>query len=190
MYKNIIATKLYSYQCIFYWIDKCFDFTLQESLTIKSYLVEEISYVFSHTIDYRLPFDTPNQKYVKIHNYIKCIFFHSFEITPISYRNRKMNYNCLRTSIVPSEIGSAWVLMLQRNYVVTLFILSYLDRLYRTTFKELRPLFIKQLHEYNILDNAINWFGFDRTEISKLYRMKLLLEKYDQLHKIINFTKI
>ena len=185
MYKNIIATKLSPYQCMFYWIDKCFDFTLQESLTIKSDLVEEISYVFSHAIDYRLPFDTPNQKYAEIHNYIKCIFFHSFDITPISYCNRKMNYNCLRTSIVPNEIGSAWVLMLQRNYVVTLYILSYLDRLYRTTFKELRPLFIKQLHEYNILDNSVNWFGFDRTEISKLYRMRLLHEKNYELNTLI-----
>ena len=75
--------------------------------------------------------------------------------------------------------------MLQRNYIVTLCILSYLDRLYRTTFKDLRPLFIKQLHEYNILDNAINWFGFDRTEISKLYRMKLLLEKNYELNNLI-----
>lgn len=185
MYKNIITTKLYTYRCMFYWIDKYFDFTLQESLTIKSYLVEKISYVFSHAIDYRLPFDTPNQKYMELHNYINDIFFYSFGITPISYCNRKMDYNCLQTSIVPNEIGSAWVLMLQRNYVVTLCILSHLDRLYRTTFKELRPLFIKQLHEYNFLDNSINWFRFDRTEISKLYRMKLLLEKIYELNSLI-----
>lgn len=189
MYKYEITSRLYNYHTVFYCIDNNFNFSVSESWAIKSYLIEEISHIIS---DVWLPYDVHNQKYVEVYNYVKDFFFCSLDIIPMPYQERKIKYDCLYVSVTPSEIGSAWIRMLKTNYNVTLEILNALNRLYTIDYKSLRHLFIEQMYEDGILDDAYKGFIYDNSKYSRgrFYRMKLLLEKYDQLHKIINFTKI
>lgn len=182
MYESRIVEVLHEYKAIFYWIEKHYGFTEKEAGSINCSLCEMICGDFAHGI-FELGLSQEDSK--KIYNYVKDIFFEIFDVKFIEYKERAFGFYGLRTSMVPSEIGEVWIMMLRKDYRLTLEILYKLKRLYRFGFRRLRRSVACEINKANVLPYKIENWSWDRSEYSKLYRMKLMLEKNMQLNNLI-----
>lgn len=182
MYESRIVEVLHEYKAIFYWIEKHYGFTEKEAGSINCSLCEMICGDFAHGI-FELRLSQEDSK--KIYNYIKNRFFEIYEVKYIEYKQRVFDYFCLSTSIVPSEIGQAWIMMLRKDYRLTLEIMNKLRRLYHLGFRKIMRDMVYEINKIGFLSYGIGNWHYDGSKYSKLYRMKLMLEKNMELNNLI-----